>query len=214
MDAEKEARKSPVCESLEADRVSSTAPRDVESTAAPSTVSEQDRNLVTWDSPDSQENPRNWTPWRKRTVIATVSCYAFLSPLSSSMVAPALPLISSDFNITNSAVENMVLSAFVLGYALSPFFYAGLSEMYGRIIILQSSNALFLAFTLAAGFSQNAGQMIGLRLAAGIGGAAPLTLGSAMIADLYPPDVRGVAVSLYTLLTLLGPAIGPIVGGW
>ena len=175
---------------------------------------DQDPNVVTWSSPDSPENPRNWSKWRKKSIIGVVSVYAFLSPLSSSMIAPALPLLREDFNVTSSVVENMMLSVFILGYAIMPLLIAPLSEVYGRKNLLQSCNAFFLLFTLICGFAQSAPQLIVFRLLAGLGGSAPLALGAGTIADLHAPEERGVAVSSYTLLTLLGPAVGPIMGGW
>lgn len=175
---------------------------------------EQDPNMITWSSPDSTENPRNWSKWRKKAIIGVVSVYAFLSPLSSSMIAPALPLLRQDFHVTSSVVENMMLSVFILGYAIMPLLIAPLSEVYGRKNLLQSCNAFFLLFTLICGFAQSAPQLIVFRLLAGLGGSAPLALGAGTIADLYAPEERGVAVSSYTLLTLLGPAVGPIMGGW
>ncbi len=86
------------------------------SSAAP----EKDPDLVTWDSPDSQENPRNWTSRHKRIVVTIVSSYTFLSPLTSSIVAPALPLLSRQFGLTSSVRETMLLSSFILGYACGP----------------------------------------------------------------------------------------------
>ena len=83
-----------------------------------SSEEEDDPNLVTWDSPDSMENPRNWSPLRKTTVVVIVSSYTFLSPLSSSVIAPALPLLSQQFNVTSSARESLMLSVFVLAYAV------------------------------------------------------------------------------------------------
>lgn len=48
----------------------------------------------------------------------------------------------------------MTMSVFLLAYAIGPLFYGPLSEIYGRVIILQLSNAGFLIFNLACGFAQ------------------------------------------------------------
>lgn len=79
-----------------------------------------DDDLVSWDSPESMENPRNWTLHRRWAVIGIVSSYTFLSPLSSSMIAPALPIISQQFNITSTVEQSLMLSVFVLAYAVGP----------------------------------------------------------------------------------------------
>ncbi|KKY24945.1 putative mfs multidrug [Phaeomoniella chlamydospora] len=73
---------------------------------------------------------------------------------------------------------------------------------------------LFLAFNLACGFAQNKGQLMAFRFLAGLGGSAPLGVGGGVLADVWSPDQRGLSVSIYSLAPLLGPAIGPIAGGF
>lgn len=84
---------------------------------------------MTWDGEDDPENPKNWTPMRKWKAIFAMSSFVFMSPLSSTIVAPALPAIASDLNITQPAVEQMVLSIFLLGFACGPLVASPLSEI-------------------------------------------------------------------------------------
>lgn len=160
---------------------------------------EKDPNLVTWDSPDSKENPRNWSLHRRWGVIIIVSTYTFLSPLSSSMIAPALPQISADFNLTSSVLQSLMLSVFVLAYAIGPLLLAPLSEMFGRRIVLQSANVFFIIFTVACAVAQSHVQLSIFRFFAGLGGSAPLTIGGGTVSDLMAPEERGVAMSIYSL---------------
>ncbi|UZJ53527.1 hypothetical protein CBS101457_002847 [Exobasidium rhododendri] len=184
------------------------------STSSAEEEEKRDPNLVTWDSPSSQENPRNWSLHRRWSVIVIVSTYTFLSPLSSSMIAPALPTISAQFHITSSVLESLMLSVFVLAYAVGPLFLAPLSEMFGRRIVLQSANAFFIIFTVACAVAQDRVQLSIFRFFAGLGGSAPLTIGGGTVSDLMLPEERGVAMSIYSLGPLMGPALGPIIGGW
>lgn len=202
---------------------SATTPRDLEEgqgqpkevLAVESKEEEQnDPNLVTWDSPDSQENPRNWSKRHRWAVTTLVSSYTLLSPLASSMIAPALPLLSRDFHVTSSVQENLMLSTFVLAYAFGPLVLAPLTEMFGRRVVLQTTNIMFIAFNLGCGASQSSSQLTVLRFFAGLGGSAPQAVGGGTIADLFEPADRGSAMGMYSLAPLLGPAIGPIIGGW
>ena len=52
------------------------------------------------------------------------------------------------------------------------------------------------------------------RLLGGISGSASLALGPAVVADLLPADERGLAIAIYSFIPILGPAIGPICGGF
>jgi MFS family permease len=51
------------------------------------------------------------------------------------MFAPGAPQLAKEFNITNSTVEAMTVSLYVLGFAFGPLLLAPLSELYGRLII-------------------------------------------------------------------------------
>jgi MFS family permease len=92
------------------------------------------------------------------------------------MVAPALQTMKSDFNIQDEVVSQLLLSIFVLAYAFGPLFLGPLSEIYGRVIVLQLANLFFLIFNIACGVSQTATQMIVFRFLAGLGGSAPLAV--------------------------------------
>ena len=142
-----------------------------------STRSTRDPNLVTWKGPDDPENPKNWTKKQKWAATFVVSSFTFISPVSSSMVAPAISSISKDFNITNMVEQQLVLSVFVLAYAIGPLFLGPLSEIYGRVPVLQLSNLFYLVFNIACGFSRNKGEMIAFRFLSGLGGSAPLAVG-------------------------------------
>ena len=174
----------------------------------------KDPNIVSWDGPNDPQNPKNWSFKRRWAATIIVSCFTFMSPLSSSMVAPALPAMSQEFNVTNEVVSQLMLSIFVLGYAVGPLFLGPLSEMYGRVPIIQITNLLYFVFNLACGFAQTSGQMLAFRFLSGLGGSAPLAIGGGVLGDCWRPEQRGRAISVYSLAPLLGPAVGPIAGGF
>lgn len=89
------------------------------------------------------------------------------------MVAPALDQIASDFNITSGIEQYLVMSIFLLAYALGPFILAPLSEMYGRVVVLQSANMVYLVFNTVCGFASSKQQMLAFRFLSGLGGSAP-----------------------------------------
>ncbi len=92
------------------------------------------------------------------------------------MVAPALTTISRELGITNEVESQLCLSVFVLAFAVGPLFLGPLSEIYGRVPVLQLSNLVYLVFNLACGFSRNKGEMVAFRFLSGLGGSAPLAV--------------------------------------
>lgn len=169
---------------------------------------------VDWEGPDDLQNPKNWAFRKKWMATTIVSLFTFISPVSSSMVAPATSQVVEEFAVTSSALQAMVTSVFVLGYALGPLILGPMSELWGRSRVLQTSNLFYLAWNTACGFAQNKEQLIAFRFLSGLGGSAPLAIGGGVLGDIWSVEERGKASAIYSLAPLLGPVIGPVCGGW
>ncbi|KAE9976393.1 hypothetical protein EG327_008146 [Venturia inaequalis] len=190
--------------------------RDVEEPPVEKVSSQmlRDPNLVTWDSDNDPANPHNWSLKRKWAVVFVVSAFTFISPVSSSMIAPALGNMKIDLGIRDDFEAAMTLSIFVLAFALGPLLFGPLSELYGRVRVLQCSNLIFLIFNIVCGFARTGPQMLAFRYFAGFGGSALLALGGGILADTFDADHRGQAIGIYSVCPLLGPAVGPVAGGF
>ncbi|KAM0746258.1 MFS general substrate transporter [Meredithblackwellia eburnea MCA 4105] len=170
--------------------------------------------VVDWKGDKDPLFPKNWKNGKRMGATLIVASFTFLSPTSSSMIAPAVGQVAERFNISNEVEQSMIVSIFVLAFAFGPLFLGPLSEIYGRTIVLQLSNLLYLVFNLACGFATSTSQMLAFRFLAGLGGSAPLSIGAGVLGDLWRPEERGRAAALYSIGPLLGPALGPLAGGW
>ncbi|PYI09850.1 synaptic vesicle transporter [Aspergillus sclerotiicarbonarius CBS 121057] len=194
-----------------------SADRDIE--AWPSSAEEHkkppvDPYLVTWDGPQDPENPKNWPNSIKWRYTVAVSLFTFISPVSSSMVAPALKTLGEDLHMHSEIEMELSLSIFILGYAVGPVFFGPASELHGRVLLLQISNLWYLAWNLGCGFAQTPAELFVFRFLAGIGGSAPLALGGGALSDTWSAEERGKAMGIYTLAPIIGPVVGPIAGGF
>jgi MFS family permease len=72
----------------------------------------------------------------------------------------------------------------------------------------------YTVWNTACGFARSKNELIAFRFLAGLGGSAPLAISGAVIGDLFEPECRGKAMSIFSLAPLLGPVIGPIAGAW
>lgn len=158
-----------------------------------------DSNIVFWEGPDDPENPMNWSSKLKIINIALVSTWTFLTPLASSMVAPGILNILTDFNSISATLGSFIVSIFVLGYAVGPLGIAPLSEIYGRLPIYHVCNILFIIWSLACAFAPNLGALLAFRFFQGVAGVCPLTIGSGTISDLIPTEQRGKFMAIYSL---------------
>jgi MFS family permease len=78
------------------------------------------------------------------------------------------------------------------------------------VLVLQLTNLLYLFFNLGCSLAKTKAQIIVFRFLAGLGGSAPLAIGGGVVSDLFSAEQRGQAISIYSLMPLFGPAIGPI----
>lgn len=178
-----------------------------------SSISEKDCFLVDFDENDAY-NSRAWPKAKRWSMTMCVAMITFLSPMVSSVAAPVAPVIGKDFHMTSSVSIVMIMSIYVLAYAIGPFIFSPLSEMYGRKIVFVSCNILFLAFNIGCGFSTSGPMITGFRFVTGLGGSAPLSVSGGIMSDIWTPDERARAMAIYSLGPLLGPAIGPIIAGF
>lgn len=198
-----------------------------------------DPNLLTWDSADDPSNPHNWPKHKKWTSVVLIAAYAFIAPMASTIVTPALDQIAIEFQIQQNSVESfLVMSIFLLAFAVGPFLWGPLSEVFGRVQVMQGANLIFLLFNTVCGFAKTKEQMMAFRLLSGIGGSAPQAvrvplsvcysnmiyrrvatdwytqIGGGIVSDCFRAGDRGTAVAIYSLMPFISPAVAPIMGGY
>jgi len=119
------------------------------------------------------------------TCYEAVASFTFISPVSSSIIAPAITKVAQTFDITNPSEQSVAYSVFVLGYAFGPLLLGPLSEIYGRSRVLQIANFFYLVFNTVAGFSRNEAELVAFRFLSGLGGSAPLAVCSCLVNTSY-----------------------------
>ncbi|KAL8725729.1 MAG: hypothetical protein Q9166_007179 [cf. Caloplaca sp. 2 TL-2023] len=184
------------------------------STGGKSEKSLGEQYIVFWDGPYDAANPQNWPNWRKWTAVMIVSGITFVTPLASSMFAPAIPQVSSEFHNTGQALSSFAVSVYILGFGIGPLVLSPSSELWGRNIVFNVTNVLFVVFTVACALSTSLPMLTGFRFLAGCAGSAALTIGGGTIADVMPPDKRGKAMAVFVMGPVLGPSLGPVAGGF
>ncbi|KAM5368729.1 hypothetical protein ACJZ2D_009395 [Fusarium nematophilum] len=172
----------------------------------------QDEYLV--DEATDPGNPKNWVMARKARALFGMSLFVFVSLFAVSLVAPTLPAISSELHIEQPAMQEMVLSIFLLGFAIGPLIASPLSETFGRMRVIQSWNLLYTIFNATCGASQSKEAVIVLRFISGVFASATLGIGGGTISDLFRPKERGKGIAIYSWCSIAGPLFGVILGGF
>ncbi|RFU79926.1 hypothetical protein TARUN_2269 [Trichoderma arundinaceum] len=147
-------------------------------------------------------------------VITLIQASATLSvSFASSAYSGGIKEIIEEFNISTE-VAILGVSLFVVGFAVGPLLWAPLSELYGRQRTFFISYMCLAAFCAGAAGANSIATLVILRFFAGVFGSSPLTNAGGVIADLFQAKQRGIAFSIFAMAPFLGPALGPIAGGF
>ncbi|KAI9735346.1 MAG: hypothetical protein M1818_006541 [Claussenomyces sp. TS43310] len=194
-------------------RVTSRRPKEVLERAKIPEM-DLDNGIVGWEGQDDPAMPLNFPDRRKWFLLMLLSSITFISPLASSMFAPGVEFMSEEFGNTSAILSSFCVSVFVLGFAVGPLVLSPLSEIYGRSIVLSGGNWFFVVWQIGCALAPNLPSLAVFRFLAGIGGSSALSVGGGLLADMFPPEMRGLANSIWSAGPLFGPVIGPVCGGF
>ncbi len=136
----------------------------------------------------------------------------FLAALDQSIVGTALPRITSDLG--GFSKLSWVVTAYLLASTASTPLWGKISDLYGRRLLFQIAILVFVAGSLASGFSQDIDQLIAFRAIQGLGGGGLMALALATVGDVIPPRERGRYQGYFALTFGAASVLGPVLGGF
>jgi EmrB/QacA subfamily drug resistance transporter len=153
-----------------------------------------------------QQSRRRWQ------VLAVLCVGLFMLLLDGTIVNIAIPSILKSFQTGFSQVE-WVMNAYLLVFAVMLITMGRLGDLYGRKKLFIAGLSLFTLASLACGLSPNIGFLIGFRALQGLGGAMMMPATLSIIAYVFPPKERGIAMGIWGGVSGLATAAGPTLGG-
>jgi len=128
------------------------------------------------------------------------------------ILTPALPLIQSELNVSDESVQQL-LTAYLMALAVGQLFCGPISDRTGRRPIMLIGAVMFSLAGIAAMFTQSIELLILLRFMQGLGAAACMSMGRAIVNDVYTRDDAARQMSTISTVLAIAPALSLAFGG-
>lgn len=133
------------------------------------------------------------------------------APLATDLYLPAFPDMAESLGSTEKHIQ-LTLTSMMVGLAIGQAVLGPLSDRFGRRVPLLIGMGAFTLTALLCTVATNADQLIAIRFAQGLSGAAGMVIARAIIRDHFQGDDMTRFTSKMMFITMLAPMLGPIIG--
>jgi MFS transporter, DHA2 family, multidrug resistance protein len=176
-----------------------------------------DSNTIALKGPVSTKAPaaESLVEYGSRRVIITLTAIvcALLEIVDTTIVNVALPDMKGNLGATTSEI-GWVITAYAIGNVIVVPMTSFLSQQFGRRNYFAASIALFTVCSFLCGNASGIWELVIFRFLQGLGGGALLVTSQTLITESYPPEKRSMAQAIYGLGVIVGPTLGPPLGGY
>ena len=146
-------------------------------------------------------------------MIAGVMLAVVLEILDTSIVNVALPTMMGNLGATVDEISWVATSYIVANVIVIPM-TSWLAARFGRRRYFVGSIILFTAASFLCGNAHSLAQLVSYRVLQGLGGGALLSMGQSIMVETFPPERQGTGQAIFGVGAMLGPSLGPTLGGW
>ncbi len=149
----------------------------------------------------------------KWLITASVMIPTLIEVLDTSVANVALKHIQGSLSAGQEEVT-WVLTSYLVANAVVIPMSGWLARLFGRKRYLLASLVIFTVSSLLCGTSTSLAQLIVFRVVQGVGGGGLQPMSQAILLETFPPQERGLAMGVYGMGVVVGPILGPLLGGW
>jgi DHA2 family multidrug resistance protein len=160
-----------------------------------------------WTPARSVAGGRN--PW---SIVAVISIATFMTVLDTSIANVALDHIAGGLSVSYDEAT-WVTTSFLASTAIIIPISGWLADVIGRKRYYMISVALFTFASFLCGVSPNLTFLVIARVLQGAAGGGLASVEQSMLVDTFPPRQRGMAFAAYGAVVIVGPVLGPVIGG-
>ncbi|MDB5691493.1 MAG: family efflux transporter permease subunit [Alphaproteobacteria bacterium] len=136
-----------------------------------------------------------------------------LQVLDTTIANVALPHMRASMSATQESI-NWVLTSYIVASAIAIPITGWLADRVGRKRLFVWSVIAFTAASVMCAVAQNLTEMVAFRAFQGVSGAFLVPIAQALLFDINPPVKHGRAMAMFGMGVMIGPILGPVLGGW
>lgn len=152
-------------------------------------------------------------PVRRGLIAVSVMLATIIQTLDMTIANVALPNMQGSLSATQDQIS-WVLTSYIVAAAIMTPPTGYIAARLGRRRMFMLAVAGFTVASLLCGLATSLEQMIVFRLLQGVFGASLIPLSQAVLLDVYPPEKHGAAMAMWGVGVMIGPVLGPTLGGW
>src|ERR1700712_5650294 len=149
----------------------------------------------------------------RAAITACIILAVIMQALDTTIANVALPYMQGSVSASADQI-NWVLTSYIVAAAIMTQPSAFLARRFGRKRVLLTSITGFVAASVLCGLAQSLEQIVLFRLLQGLAGAALVPLAQGIMLDNYSLKERGSAMAIFGVSVMVGPVLGPVLGGW
>ena len=146
-------------------------------------------------------------------ITACVILAVIMQALDTTIANVALPYMQGSVSASADQI-NWVLTSYIVAAAIMTPPSGFLANRFGRKRVLMVAVVGFVVASVLCGVAQSLFQIVAFRLLQGFFGAALVPIAQSVLLDIYTPEERGSAMAIFGVSVMVGPVLGPVIGGW
>lgn len=150
---------------------------------------------------------------RRWLITVSVMLATIMQALDTTIANVALPHMQGSMGTTQDQIS-WVLTSYIVAAAICMPLTGFLAARFGRKRLFMWSIIGFTLASMLCGAAQSLEQIVLFRLLQGVFGASLVPLSQAVLLDTYPPEQHGSAMAIWGIGVMVGPILGPSLGGW
>ena len=154
--------------------------------------------------------PRQIGKW---TVTVSIAFGSLMASIDLSIVNVAMPQIRGELGASLQEIT-WVTTAYMIAMVLIMPLTGFLGSFFGQKRVYLVSLVLFTIGSVLCGTARSLEMLVVWRIVQGIGGGALQPTQQAILRQTFPPAEQGMAMAVFSMVIMVGPAVGPVLGGW